>query len=799
MPSQPTLRRAWPLLGALLLPLTATAQNNDTASSALAAKRAYAIPAGPLGQVLSRFASESGLMFSAAATLTEGKRSPGLRGEYSVEEGLARLLQGSGLRHRLTGDGTLTLERQEQTHALQAVSVTGTAQARYESRYADSSLRLPKNLADTPRSIDVIPEQLMLDQQAREMADAFRMSPNIVVGDGYGNTREHTLIRGFNRNDNIYRNGIPASNASRIDPATIDNVQIIKGPVADIGRMSPGGIVNIETKQPRFQRGHSLAMTFDEHGQRRGVIDLTGPVGDSQNLAYRVTGAVEDSETFRDTNVDRRFLSSSLLWQGDSGVRVGLNHEYTRDRRDIDRGLITVATGNSKRRIVDVPRDTRYDGGIPNERDSEVHLGELSVIIPLANPAWEIDNTLFYSQEDNDDLRAEVAAAGPDSGLPDGTLARRVISNQDQKIVHKFFRSQLVGDIGTVIPVRLATGVEYREFHQEWKNFSGAPQVGGTVQDPDSFTLVNDIGTPVNAQSFDVTLTSYGVFSATDFSLTDTLTLDIGLRYERFENDYHHENLLTNETRDLDSDHNNKLTKGAGLVWKATPALNLYLSYADTFEPQNIYTGNQQVIQQDPSEGRQVEAGAKWHSEDNRYFITAAVFDLRENDVVETVNGEPVPTGGITSQGLELTVTANPVTGFNLRAGVGVLDAEIDSDNTATDGNRPRNVPKTTASLWASYEFQNAENILKGLGMGGGITYASNRYGDNTHSFDIGDYTVLDAGVWYYLPLHSGERWRFDLGVKNLTDEEYYTASGGNYRISVGAPRTVFGGVKLEF
>lgn len=83
--------------------------------------------------------------------------------------------------------------------------------------------------------------------------------------------------------------------------------------------------------------------------------------------------------------------------------------------------------------------------------------------------------------------------------------------------------------------------------------------------------------------------------------------------------------------------------------------------------------------------------------------------------------------------------------------------------------------------------------------MGGGITYASNRYGDNTHSFDIGDYTVLDAGVWYYLPLHSGERWRFDLGVKNLTDEEYYTASGGNYRISVGAPRTVFGGVKLEF
>ncbi|MGY6565382.1 MAG: TonB-dependent siderophore receptor [Halomonadaceae bacterium] len=682
---------------------------------------------------------------------------------------------------------------------LDTVTIYGTLPSRYEGRYADTALRIPKDIAEVPRTIDVIPEQFLLDQQAREMADAFRLSPNMVVGDGYGGSREHTLIRGFNRNDNIYRNGVPSGNASRVDPATIDNVQIIKGPVADIGRMSPGGIVNIETKQPQFQREHSVSTTFDEHGQRRGVFDLTGPVGNSQNLAYRITGAAEDSDTFRDTTVDRQFLSSSLLWQGDSGVRIGVNHEYTRDRRDIDRGLITVPTGDSRREIADVPFDTRYDANIPNERDSKAHLVELNVTIPLVNPAWEIDNKLFYSRETSEDIKAEVASVGPDSGLPDDVLARRVINNRDQEIVHRFARSQLIGEIDTAIPMRLATGVEYREYNQEWKNFSGNIQAGGTVSNPDSFSLVNDIGTPSRAQFSDASIKSYGVFSATEFSLTDTLTLDLGLRYERFENDYHNENLLTGVTTDLDSGRMNKLTKGLGLVWETTPGLNLYISYADTFEPQNIFFGDQRVIEQNPSEGRQVEAGMKWRSADNRYFITGAIFDIREDNVVEFVNGEPVPTGGITSKGAEVSVAANPIDGFNVRGGVGVLDAEIDSDNDATDGNRPRNVPKTTASLWASYEFQNPESALRGLGIGSGITYASNRYGDNTHSFELGDYTILDTGLWYYLPVGNGNRLRFDLGVKNVTDEEYIVASGGNTRISVGNPRTFFGGIRFEF
>ncbi len=776
--------------------------------------KSYNIPAGPLSTALSTFAAEAGILLSADAQLTQDKQSQGLRGEFTPESGLQELLKNTDITFIVDNNkyvlqptrDAVAVSSSEPTsvsdnnvHQLGALSVIGTPQSRYESRYADTAMKLPKSLDKVSRSIDVIPEQLMLDQQAREMADVFRFSPNMAVADGYGGTREHTLIRGFARNDNVYRNGVPSGNASRVDPATIDNVQIIKGPVADIGRMSPGGLVNIETKQPQFYQQRSITTTFDEHGQRRGVVDLTGPVGDSDNLAYRLTGSMEDSDTFRDTTVDRQFLSSSLLWQDDSGWLVSLNHEYTRDRREVDRGLITVPVGDSKRQIADVSRSTRYDGDIPNERDSEVNHLELNISIPLANPAWKIDNKLFYSQETSEDIRAEVAAVGPDSGLANDVLARRVISNQDQEIEHRFARSQLIGDIDTALPIRIATGVEYREFSQEWKNFGGSPQIGGTVYDPDSFSLTNNIDSPSSASFSETTVKSHGIFSALDISLTDSLTLDIGLRYERFRNDAEKQNLLTGVTTELGSGRSNKLTKGAGLVWETLPGLNLYVSYADTFEPQNIYSGDERVLRADPSEGRQVEAGVKWSSSDNRYFITGAIFDLREDNVVEFVNGEPVLAGGISSKGVEFTMTANPIDGFNLRGAIGMLDAEIDSTDEATDGNRPSNVPNTTASLWASYEFQKPESMFRGLGIGSGISYASNRYGDNQHSYKLGDYTVVDAGIWYYLPVGYTNQMRLDLGIKNVTDEKYFVASGGNTRISVGAPRTVFGGVRLEF
>ena len=57
----------------------------------------YTIPAGPLGKALSQFAGKNGLTFSFDPKVVEGKQTSGLNGEYSINEGFNKLLDGSGL------------------------------------------------------------------------------------------------------------------------------------------------------------------------------------------------------------------------------------------------------------------------------------------------------------------------------------------------------------------------------------------------------------------------------------------------------------------------------------------------------------------------------------------------------------------------------------------------------------------------------------------------------------------------------------------------------------------------------
>lgn len=74
-----------------------------------ATPRDYDIAQGPLGTVLGRFASQSGLLLSYDAELTRGHTAAALKGRYTVLEGAQRLLRGSGLQLLPSSPGTYVL------------------------------------------------------------------------------------------------------------------------------------------------------------------------------------------------------------------------------------------------------------------------------------------------------------------------------------------------------------------------------------------------------------------------------------------------------------------------------------------------------------------------------------------------------------------------------------------------------------------------------------------------------------------------------------------------------------------
>lgn len=75
------------------------------------AVRSYDIAPGPLGDTLNRVARRAGVVFTFEPSLVSGKRSAGVRGDFSVREAFTAALQGSGLELRIDEAGGYTLRR----------------------------------------------------------------------------------------------------------------------------------------------------------------------------------------------------------------------------------------------------------------------------------------------------------------------------------------------------------------------------------------------------------------------------------------------------------------------------------------------------------------------------------------------------------------------------------------------------------------------------------------------------------------------------------------------------------------
>ncbi|MFX7620901.1 TonB-dependent receptor plug domain-containing protein, partial [Acinetobacter baumannii] len=83
----------------------------------------------------------------------------------------------------------------------------------------------------------------------------------------------------------IFRDGTPFysyggdSNAFALNFANIENVEILKGPAAILyGAVEPGGIVNVNTKQPQATPAYSLEQQIGSYGLSRTTFNATGPL-----------------------------------------------------------------------------------------------------------------------------------------------------------------------------------------------------------------------------------------------------------------------------------------------------------------------------------------------------------------------------------------------------------------------------------------------------------------------------------------------------------------------------------------
>jgi iron complex outermembrane recepter protein len=153
-----------------------------------------------------------------------------------------------------------------------------------------------------------------------------------------------------------------------------------------------------------------------------------------------------------------------------------------------------------------------------------------------------------------------------------------------------------------------------------------------------------------------------------------------------------------------------------------------------------------------------------------------------------------IPVGQQRSQGIELDVAGEILPGWKIIGSYAYTDAKVSKDtNLDNIGKRLSGVAEHSMSLWTTYEIQ--KGTLKGLGFGAGLNYVGNRFGDVANTFEIGDYLIVNAAIFY-----TRDRYRFALNFKNIANANYIKGFTGNEGgIDPGEPFTVIGSFSVKF
>lgn len=300
------------------------------AQAATAAQaREFDIQAGALDTVLTAFAGQAGILLSADADLTRGRSSEGLRGNYTVREGFARLLRPHGLEAR-EQSGMYSLQRlPEDAMVLDPVRVEGEMPVSDEDKpygTAGSSSHISRRQIERFRGTTV--------------GDIFQGTPGVLVSENrnsggldvnirgmQGQSRVPVLLDGARQETTVWRGYAGVSSRTYVDPDLIAGIDITKGPSATAdGTGAVGGLISMRTVG---------ANDIVKDGQTWGLRVRGGAFGNSSAAPppLTVAGVSGTGRTYRIECAVASLCEGQYALPDSFGSSEGMNRPGTADLR----------------------------------------------------------------------------------------------------------------------------------------------------------------------------------------------------------------------------------------------------------------------------------------------------------------------------------------------------------------------------------------------------------------------------------------------------------------------------------
>ncbi|MBF8160524.1 TonB-dependent siderophore receptor [Ectopseudomonas hydrolytica] len=778
----------------------------------LAHAEPYQLPAGPLAATLNQIASQAGVTLSIDPALTEGKRSAPVEGDLQAVDALNQALRGTGLQLQSNGAGVYSLvPAAESAVALPDVTVTASEQAAetawgptrgYLASRTATGTKTDTPLLETPRSISVATREQMQDRKVQNLDDAVRYMPGVIASSYGSDSRADWMkIRGFEPIQLL--DGLPLPKGSytmpKLETWNLERVAVLRGPASSVyGQTPPGGLVDAVSRRPQAESSHEVQVQVGNYQHKQISFDSTGKIDDEGRFLYRFSGVGRDSGTVIEHMDDQRFnLAPSLTWNIAGDTRLTFLGQFNRD----DTGgtsqflpLQGTKLGTPAGKI-----DYNKNLGDPDWEFYDKTFYALGYAFEhRINDVWQFNQNLRYSKLELDN---QIITAGgwATAVADDGTVARGA-NVYDENISHFAMDNNFQADFRTgALTHTLLLGVDYLRVNTDYRWLYGSAP---------SSNIIN----PIYGQDFSgVAYTAFQDYNQkrrnTGLYLQDQIALDawrltLGGRWDRLDTD----SVFYNANDAKDSRRDSQFSGNAALSYVFDSGFTPYLSYAESFQAEAGGNGGAAFK---PSTGKQYELGIKYQPPGSDMLFTAAVYDLKRQNIVTTnIAGASEPVSEVEVRGLELEATGNLTENLSLTASYTYTNSKMTKVGDPRDKNRALPLtPEHQASIWADYDWN--QGMLAGFGVGFGARFVGST--DNIAVGNLGfvrdasdghssAYTVYDAAVRYDLgQLDASLRGAsVSLNANNLFDKEYLATCDGFYCYA-GDPRRVTASIDYKW
>ncbi|MEL7409414.1 MAG: TonB-dependent receptor plug domain-containing protein, partial [Cyanobacteria bacterium J06558_2] len=198
-------------------------------------------------------------------------------------------------------------------------------------------------LRDIPQSVQVIPRQVIEDQNITRIGDALRNVSGITLQRDFAGSNFRFSSRGF-ENTRLLRNGVRTGSGGfslATSPNTIERVEVLKGATSVLyGQSEPGGVINFITKQPEKEASYDLEFRAGNFGFLEPSLDFTGPLTGDEKLTYRLNISYQSDGLFRDfADVELFSIAPVIRYEFNDKTSLTFEYEYLEDDKTFDDGV----------------------------------------------------------------------------------------------------------------------------------------------------------------------------------------------------------------------------------------------------------------------------------------------------------------------------------------------------------------------------------------------------------------------------------------------------------------------------